>query len=260
VLGSALFTLFAGGGVFLVPILNLVLHLPMRSAVGISLVTVIATSSVVSAKSGRLQIVNLRLGMVLEIFTTAGAAFASFFAHRIPDRTLQWMFGWTMLFVALAMLGRLGRRNVITDTSADIGVLGGRYHEDESGGEIVYRVKRPPVAFGMSFIAGMLSTLVGIGGGVIKVPTLNVWCGVPLRAAAATSALMIGATAAAGVVPYFTHGDIIPVLAASTVLGVLAGSRLGFHLGDRSRARGLKLTMAIVLVLVGIIYFIKATQ
>jgi len=249
-----------GGGVFLVPILNLVLHLPMRTAIGISLITVIATSSVVSAKAGRLKVVNLRLGMVLEIFTTAGAAFAGLFAHSIQSRTLQWMFGWTMLAVAGAMLGRLGRRNVITDTDADVGVLGGRYHEDESGGEVVYRVHRQPVAFGMSFVAGMLSTLVGIGGGVIKVPALNAWCGVPLRAAAATSALMIGATAAAGVVPYFTHGDIQPELAASTVLGVLVGSRVGFHIGDRSRARGLKILMAVVLALVGLIYFFKAGQ
>jgi len=107
-------------------------------------------------------------------------------------------------------------------------------------------------------VAGMLSTLVGIGGGVIKVPALTAWCGVPVRAAAATSALMIGATAAAGVVPYFMRGDVVPVLAASTVLGVLVGSRIGFYLGDRSRSRGLKLLMGVVLVCVGLIYFLKA--
>jgi uncharacterized protein len=243
-----------------VPLLNLALNVPWRSATGISLITIIATSSVVSAKAGRLKVVNLRLGMVLEIFTTAGAAFAAFFVHDIPVHALQWVFGWTMIAVAAVMLGRLGRRNVILDPNADVGVLGARYHEDESGGEVAYRVKRPPVAFGMSFVAGMLSTLVGIGGGVLKVPALNAWCGVPLRAAAATSSLMIGATAAAGVVPFFLKGDIVPVLAASTVLGVLIGSRVGFMIGDRSRARGLKLLMAVVLIAVGLIYFFKAAR
>jgi uncharacterized membrane protein YfcA len=272
-LGSVLFTLTAGatagmlgallgigGGVFLVPLLNLVLHLPMRAAIGISLITVIATSSVVSAKPGRLQVANLRLGMVLEIFTTAGAAVAGLFAHSIPTQVLQWLFGGSMVGVALVMAGRLGRRSVVVDPAGDLGVLGGRYHDFETGGDVAYRVERQPVAFGMSFVAGMMSTLVGIGGGVVKVPALNAWCGVPLRAAAATSALMIGATAAAGVVPYLIRGDVMPDLAASTVLGVLAGSRLGFYIGDRSRARGLELLMAVVLVVVGVVYFVKAGQ
>lgn len=247
-----------GGGIFLVPLLNLALHLPMRSAIGISLITVIATSSVVSAKPGRLQVVNLRLGMVLEIFTTAGAAIAGLVAYRIPVRTLQGMFGATMLGIAAVMLRRLDRRNVSTDPHIDVGVLGGRYHEHESGGEVAYRVTRPVVAFLVSIAAGIMSTLVGIGGGVIKVPALNAWCGVPMRAAAATSALMIGATAAAGVVPYFIRGDILPDLAAATVLGVLAGSRVGFYLADRTRARGLKLLMAMLLIGVGVLYFLKA--
>ena len=96
------------------------------------------------------------------------------------------------------MLTRLQRRNVILDPSVDPGVLGGRFYEDESGGIVTYRVKRLPVAIAASFVAGNVSSLLGIGGGIIKVPVLNAWCGVPLRAAAATSAFMIGVTATAG--------------------------------------------------------------
>ena len=94
------------------------------------------------------------------------------------------------------VLSRLDRRNVL-DATADPGTLGGRFYEEESGREVVYRVKRLPVALVVSALAGVVSGSLGIGGGILKVPLLNAWCGVPLRAAAATSALMIGVTAAA---------------------------------------------------------------
>ena len=244
-----------GGGVFLVPFLNLVIGLPVRSAFGISLVTVIGTSSVTSASPGRLSLVNLRLGMVLEIFTTTGGLVGLLFVHKFSEATLRLVFGVLMALVAFVMLTRLDRRNVIRDPTADVGLLGGRYHDDETGGEVAYRLRRTPVAFGMSFVAGMVSVL-GIGGGVLKVPVLNAWCGVPMRVAAATSALMIAATAVVGAINYFVRGDIVPELAAAAVLGVLLGSRAGFAIGARTNARGLKLLMAGVLTAVAVIYFV----
>ncbi len=95
---------------------------------------------------------------------------------------------------------------------------------------VTYRVKRLPAALAASFVAGNVSSLLGIGGGIIKVPVLNAWCGTPLRAAAATSAFMIGVTATAGAVIYYGHGQLIPVLAAAAVLGVQLGSSVGMLL------------------------------
>ena len=249
-----------GGGIFLVPFLNLVMGLSTTNAFGISLITVIATSSVVSASSGRLQVANLRLGMVLEIFTTIGGVLGGYLVYRIGESTRQLVFGWTMAAIAVVMLTRLKRRNVIRDPSIDVGVLGGRYHEDESGGEVAYRVTRVPLAFLISTAAGVLATLAGIGGGVLKVPALNAWCCVPMRAAAATSALMIGVTAMVGAIIYFAHGDIKPDLAAAAVLGVLAGSKAGFRIAARSRAMHLKGLMAFVLAAVAILYFVRAMR
>ena len=246
-----------GGGVFLVPFLNLALGLPMRTASGISLVTVIATSSATSAMPGRLRFVNLRLGMVLEIFTTVGGLVGLIFVHRFSDVTLQRIFGWLMAIIALVMLSRLDRRNVIRDSSVDVGALGGRFHDEESGGDVAYRLRRAPLAFLISFVAGAVSML-GIGGGIVKVPALNAWCGVPMRIAAATSALMIAATAVVGAINYFVRGDIVPHLAAAAVIGVLAGSRIGAALAARSRARDLKLLMAGVLAAVATVYFLRA--
>jgi uncharacterized membrane protein YfcA len=236
-----------GGGVFLVPFLNVVLGLEFKSASAISLVTVIATSSVTSAVPGRLRFVNLRLGMVLEIFTTTGGLIGLLLLHRTDDPTLQRIFAGVMAVVAVVMVSRLDRRNVSRDPTVDVGRLGGRYHDDESGGEVAYRLRRWPVAFGVSFLAGVVSML-GIGGGVLKVPVLNAWCGVPMRVAAATSALMIAATAVVGSINSYSRGAIVPQLAAAAVLGVLSGSKLGFALGARSNARGLKLLMAAVLM------------
>jgi uncharacterized membrane protein YfcA len=236
-----------GGGVFLVPFLVLVMRLPMHLAVGISLTTVIATSSVVS--SGRMgrSLVNLRLGMVLEVA-----------AAMLSAGTLQRMFAVVAVLSALAMLSRLDRRNVILDPDADTGRLGGRYHEAESGSVVSYSVKRIPLALAVSFVAGSVSSLLGVGGGILKVPALNVWCGVPLRAAAATSAFMIGVTATAGAVIYYGRGEIIPWMAASTVLGVLAGSRAGFALGERARTRWLKLLLAAILVSVSVLMLVRS--
>jgi uncharacterized protein len=229
----------------------------MRHAVAISLVTVIATSSVVtSIRMGR-SLVNFRLGMLLEVATTAGGLTGGLIALMLSAGTLQRMFGAMAIVSALAMLGRLDRRNVITAAGAETGRLGGRFHEDESGGVVTYRVKRVPVAMAVSYAAGSLSSMLGVGGGILKVPALNAWCGVPLRAAAATSAFMIGVTATSGVVIYYGRGDVVPWMAAATVLGVLAGSRAGFMMGARAKAKWLKLLLAVILAAVGVLMLVR---
>ncbi len=246
-----------GGGVFLVPFLRQVLGLPAAVASGISLTTVIATSSVVSAgRTGR-QLINLRLGMLLEVATAAGGLAGGLAAQMFSDRALDIHFGAVTAVIAVVMLTRLDRRNVILDPAADPGRLGGRFHEHESGGDVVYRVRRLPLALAVSWVAGGISGLLGIGGGILKVPVLNAWCGVPLRAAAATSAFMIGVTAVSAAPIYYAQGKIIPPLAAAAVLGVLIGSRLGLRFGEKTRAKWLKLLMAVVLLAVSVLTFAR---
>jgi hypothetical protein len=199
----------------------------------------------------------MRLGMLLEVATAGGSLLGGVTAQMIAQSTLQKLFGIISAIVAVIMLSRLQRRNVILDPSADPGVLGGRYFEDESGGTVTYRVKRLPVALVASFVAGNLSSLLGIGGGFIKVPVLNAWCGVPMRAAAATSAFMIGVTATAGAVIYYGRGQLVPSLAAAAVLGVQLGSWTGMRFGQRASALWLKLLMAIVLFLISVLMFMR---
>ena len=258
VAGSLGALLGLGGGVFLVPFLNLVLNFPIKAAAAISLTTVIATSSAVSAGRAGKQLINLRFGMLLEVATVGGSLLGGVTAQFLAQTTIQRLFGVVAAVVAVIMLSRLQRRNVILDPLADPGPLGGRFYEDESGATVTYRVKRLPVALAASFVAGNVSSLLGIGGGVIKVPALNAWCGVPLRAAAATSAFMIGVTAAGGAVIYYGRGLLIPPLAAAAVIGVQLGSWAGLRFGERTQAMWLKLMMAVVLFIVSAMMFARS--
>ena len=246
-----------GGGVFLVPFFNLVLGFPFSAAAAISLTTVIATSSTVSAARAGKQLINMKLGMLLEVATAAGSFLGGVTAQFVSQSALQRLFGFVAVIVALIMLSRLRRRNVILDPAADPGVLGGRYYEDESGGMVTYRVKRLPLAVVASFVAGNVSSLLGIGGGIIKVPVLNAWCGIPLRAAGATSAFMIGVTATAGATIYYGHGQLEPALAAAAVLGVQLGSWGGMRFGAAASAKWLKILMAAVLFIVSAMMFMR---
>jgi uncharacterized membrane protein YfcA len=242
-----------GGGIFLVPFLHLALGLPITAAAAISLTTVIATSSSVSAGRVGQNLINLRLGMLLEVATAAGSLAGGITAQRLDEATIRRLFATAMAIIAVVMLRSLDRRNTRIGVSAHPGLLGGRYHDFESGGTVTYEVKRLPLAIAASFVAGNVSSLLGIGGGVIKVPVLSAWCGVPLRAAAATSAFMIGVTATAGAIIYYGNGQLMPALAAAAVLGVQAGSLAGLKFGERASTKSLKLLMALVMLIVAVL-------
>lgn len=246
-----------GGGVFLVPLLNLALGFPISSAAAISLATVIATSSAVTAGQAGARLMNFRLGMTLEIATAAGSVLGGITAQLVSQAALQKLFGVVTATVALLTVVRANRRNVILDPSVDPGMLGGRFHDEETGTTVVYRIKRLPLALGTSFLAGNVSSLLGIGGGVIKVPVLNAWCGMPLRAAAATSAFMIGVTATGGVIVYYLSGQIMAVAAAAAILGVQFGSWAGLKISSRVPIRSLKLLLAALLAIVSVLMFVR---
>ena len=247
-----------GGGVFLIPFLNVGLGLDLPVAAGISLMTVMATSSIIAAGSANRNVINLRLGIMLQIPAVAGGLLGAEVVQALSQRALSMIFVMVTGIIAVVMLTRLDRRNVILDASTQPGSLGGSYYDDESGSRIVYRLRRFPAALGISFSGGILSGLLGIGGGILQVPALNAWCGVPMRAAAATTAAMIGVTALGAAPIYYARDRIVAPLAAAAVLGVLAGSRAGMWMSPRTRARSLKLLMSLVLAAVSLSYFYKA--
>ena len=247
-----------GGGVFLVPFLHLVVGLDLGAARGIGLITVIGTSSVVGTGQSARPFVNLRLGMLLQVPASAGALIAALMVSRIPDRVLYILFSIVTAGIAAIMVASREHRNTLAAGTVDPGPFGGAYYEEETGREAVYRTKRLPLAAAVSVAAGYVSGSLGIGGGILQVPAVNAWCGVPLRAAAATSAVVIGITAMASAPIFYARGDVLPAPAAAAVLGVFAGSRVGLYLAARARSKWLKLLMAAVLVAVSLSFVFKA--
>jgi uncharacterized protein len=269
VLGAMLGT---GGGVFLIPILVLVLGMPMHYAVATSLVSVIATSCAAASTNVERGTANIRLGMTLEIATALGGITGGLTARWLPTRTLEGLFALVLLPTAYLMWR--GRTEDAAEpdgpgpSSAGVpeldarggeyGALGGRYFDESEGRTVAYRVERLWAGLGISFLAGNLSGLLGIGGGTFKVPALHLLCRVPIKAAAATSNFMIGVTAAASAFLYYGRGEVRPALTSAAVLGVLAGSAAGSVLNRHVRGGLVRTLFAVLLIAVALQMFYRA--
>jgi len=244
-----------GGGVLLVPLLDRLLGLEFSQAAAVSLVGVLATSASVSASSAGRRLLNPRLALLLLVFSVSGAVVGAATVDLVPTSVLEGIFGGTAALAATVMVARIHLRNVRTDASLDPGTLGGRFVDADTRAPVVYRVCRLPLAMSVSVAAGLLASYVGVGGGIVIVPVLNSWCGVPIRVAAATSAFMIGVTAVPGVIGYWTHGQLGDFqLAASAAVGVVAGYQAGQWLSMAAPVKALKLIMAGLLLVVAWMY------
>lgn len=241
-----------GGGIIIVPAAVLLLGLPIHHAIATSLLAVIATSSAAVPKNIVTGLANIRLGVSLEIGTVLGALAGSLIAGMLEVSTLELVFGTAMAVLALPMAVRVDetRAHITSDGSAH--PLDGRYIDGATGTEVSYHVRRLPVALSVSSIAGLLSGLLGVGGGIIKVPLMTLACGVPMKAAAATSNFMIGVTALASAMVFYSRGQVEPVPTAALVLGVFFGSRLGAKVLGVTHTRTLRRIFAVVMIIVGI--------
>lgn len=239
-----------GGGVFLVPLLALGLHLEPRTAVAASLVAVITSSSTTTLSNMRHGLVNIPLAFTLLLTTSVGGLAGGTIAQHISTRTLYVIFAGTLVIVAVIVTVRSKHRNVIDDPDLDVGTLGGRV--EEQGRTLSYVVRRLPLALGASLIAGAISGLLGVGGGFIQVPVMNSFCGVPIRVAAATSGFMIGPTAAISAILYLGRGEMNPSITAAVALGSLPGSVFGAWLARQMHVRSIKGILATSLILVAV--------
>jgi uncharacterized membrane protein YfcA len=239
-----------GGGVFLVPLLALGLHLQPRTAVAASLVAVIASSSATTMVNVRRGLVNVPLAFTLLLITSIGSLAGGTIAQHISTRALYAIFSVTLFVVAIIVTSRSKTRNVIDDADLEVGLLGG--HVEEEGKTLGYVMKRVPLAMSVSLVAGAISGLLGVGGGVIQVPILNSFCGIPIRVAAATSAFMIGPTAAVSAFIYLGRGEMNPLITAAVALGSLPGSMLGAWLSKKMPVRSIKGVLATSLILVAL--------
>jgi uncharacterized membrane protein YfcA len=234
-----------GGGILIVPILTLGFGLPLSAAVGTSLVCVIATSTGAAAVNVRAGRADVRLGITLGAGTVVGALTGALVAGLLPERVVAALFAALLGYTAIAMLRRLlGGDTDAVETSNEDPAAG------DGPGAPAYRSHRVAAALGGSFVAGNVSGLLGVGGGIVTVPLVHVLMGAPMRVAVATSNFMIGITAAAGAYAYLFRGDVDPRQAAPMVVGVALGAALGASLGSRIRARWLTVAFVIVVAYV----------
>jgi len=240
-----------GGGVFFIPYLVLFLKIPIHQAIATGIVCVIATSSAASSVNVERKFTNIRLGMLLEVATTVGAVLGGFTANVLSGRVLSKVFGGLLFLVAFVTVRRVWMGEGDATTGSESGLIRGAYFDPAMNKDVNYTVQRLPVALSFSLIAGNLSGLLGIGGGVIKVPVMNLMCGVPMKAATATSNFMIGVTAVASAFIYYANNRVNPVITCAAVIGVLCGSMLGATISAKIRGRTIVLIFTVVLLILG---------
>ena len=241
-----------GGGVLLVPLLTLGFGLPVREAVGVSLVCVIITSATSATVFLDRQVANLRLGMVLELFTAIGAIVGGTIAFLLDERFLAGLFSLLLVYTAVTMLRRRGRDAAAQAAApeADSGDAPRQTSRtrlgDAMSGES-YRARNPIAGAVGGVGGGVMSALLGIGGGLVMVPVMHVVMRVPLRVATATSNFMIGVTASTSAIVYLMKGGIDPYATGPAAIGVFVGAAVGSRIAHRVDIGVLRLLFAAVL-------------
>lgn len=259
ILGSSLVAGFVGammgvgGGIVVVPVLVSLFDVPLRLAIGASMVGVVATSSAAAAVYIRSGLSNIRLGILLSQATVLGALAGIFIGKIAGGRVVTGVFAGVLVFAAWAMVRKRRDRLVPPGSGGRFEQrlsLAGRYIDGTSGQVIQYGVLRVLVGGPAMIMAGVVSGMLGVGGGIFQVPLMDLVMSMPIKASTATSNFMMGITAAAGAVAYFAMGEIEPIIAAPVTVGVFFGSVLGSRLMPKvadSRLRLLFVGMLLVL-------------
>jgi uncharacterized membrane protein YfcA len=247
-----------GGGVVLVPLLTIFFHVDLRYAIGASLVSVIATSSGSAAAYVKEGFSNIRIGMFLEIATTLGALMGAYLTAKVPATAIAIVFGIVLIYSAY--VSRRTRPRAAAekppDSLATLLKMNGSF--PDTSGIRHYNVYRVPAGFGVMYLAGTLSGLLGIGSGALKVVAMDQAMKVPFKVSTTTSNFMIGVTAAASAGVYLSRGYIDPSLAMPVMIGVLIGSLLGTRVLVRTKTQLLRLIFSGVIVLLGLEMIFKA--
>ncbi|MBC7466315.1 MAG: sulfite exporter TauE/SafE family protein [Bdellovibrio sp.] len=254
VLGSLL---GLGGGIIIIPFLTLVYGIDIRYAIAASLISIVATSSGAAASYLRDSLTNLRLGVLLEIGTVTGAVVGFLLATYIKAQFLFLLFGTFLLFSAVMMLrNREEHISTVNHPWADKLKLDSSFPNGK-GGEIAYKVEHVPLGLFLMFIAGILSALLGIGSGILKVLAMDGAMKLPIKVSSATSNFMIGVTASASAGAYFLRGDVRPEIAAPVSVGIIIGSFFGAKLMVKLPSGLIRKIFVVVLAIVSVQMILK---
>jgi len=252
-----------GGGIIIIPALTLLFGIDIRYAIGASIVAVVATSSAAAAAYLKERMTNVRVAIVLEVATTSGAITGAYVAGKIGTRALYLIFGLIMAYTSLMMFRRRRQEAAIVIQGtpwAEYLKLHGSYYDEALGKEVDYKVINTRGGLALMYVAGMVSGLLGIGSGALKVPAMDLVMRLPLKVSSATSNFMIGVTAAASAGVYFLRGDIDPYVAAPVAVGVLVGAAAGSRLLGRLKSSTIRGVFIVMLLWVSIQMLLKGIR
>ena len=244
-----------GGGIIVVPALTMLFGIDVRLAIGASIVGVIATSSGAAAAYVRDRMTDVRVGMFLELATTSGAVVGALLAALVAPAVLLVLLGIVLLGSAGQQVLRLGEELppvVIASGAGRRLRLSGSYPDPQLGREVHYSAQRVSLGFVLMGVAGLVSGLLGIGSGALKVLAMDAAMRLPMKVSSATSNFMIGVTAAASAGIYLGRNDVDPTIVVPVALGVLAGATMGARLLPRMSNRRVRLVFVPVLVAIGV--------
>jgi uncharacterized membrane protein YfcA len=238
-----------GGGIIITPVLTLALGVDIRYAIGASLVSVIATSSGAAAAYVREGFSNIRIGMFLEIATTLGALGGALLATKMPTSAISIIFGLALLYSAYASSRPRPKPpgDCVPNPLATRLKMNSVY--PTSDGPVGYCPQAVPAGFSLMFGAGVLSGLLGIGSGAVKVIAMDQAMRLPFKVSTTTSNFMIGVTAAASAGVYMSRGYINPGLAMPVMLGVVSGSLVGARLLAEAKTKWLRIVFGVVIAI-----------
>jgi uncharacterized membrane protein YfcA len=248
-----------GGGVFLVPIFTLFFGVDQKLAIGASAIAVVTNSVVGSSVHLRSRFTNIRLAMLLQVALATGATIGAIVGVWAPERVVNVIFGLVLLYAASSML--LNRVAAVASAEADIPDewgLEATYRDPATKSWVSYVPERVKAGLGISAIAGMLSGMLGVGGGVIQVPAMNLLMRVPVKAAAGTSSFMVGITSVATAFVYYSDGKIDPTVVVPAMIGIFLGSQVGSRLTRRVKSQNLVLYFVVILLYLGLSLLLKA--
>jgi uncharacterized membrane protein YfcA len=199
--------------------------------------------------------------MVLEVATVLGALTGAVLAESVSAKALYLVFALVLSYTTWSMFRPKGRPvEAAPDALADRLRLHGSYFDRSIGKEVSYRVSRTKLGIAVSYVAGVSSGLLGIGGGVLKVPVMNLAMGLPMKACTATSNFMIGVTAATSAAVYFTRGEVLPFVAAPVAIGVLLGAKTGARIMGRMKNDLIRFIFVAVLALSAVQMLLKGLK
>jgi uncharacterized membrane protein YfcA len=243
-------------GIFIVAILTLFFGIDIHMAIGASIVSVIACSCGSAAPFLQARLINVRLALVLETATTLGALTGVLLIGIIPTAFLYGLFALILMVSAQQMFARRGDAIASFIPSrrswGTLLRLHSSFPDHALGKDVAYHVARVPLGLALMYGAGLVSALLGVGSGVLKIPAMDSALRLPIKVSTATSNFMIGVTAAASAGAYFMRGDIDIDMAAPVALGSVLGALLGARLLMGLSADRLRLFFVFVLVLLAI--------